>query len=53
MKIEHIALWTSNLEKMKDFYVTYFGAIANDVYENKTKGFSSQTVEKRKFSKVK
>ncbi|AHI54947.1 VOC family protein [Listeria ivanovii] len=41
MKIEHIALWTSNLEKMKDFYVTYFGAIANDVYENKTKGFSS------------
>lgn len=41
MKIEHIALWTSDLEKMKDFYVTYFGATANDLYENKTKGFSS------------
>ncbi|MBC1723084.1 VOC family protein [Listeria seeligeri] len=41
MKIEHIALWTSDLEKMKDFYVTYFRATANDLYENKTKGFSS------------
>ncbi|MBC2306769.1 glyoxalase/bleomycin resistance/extradiol dioxygenase family protein [Listeria welshimeri] len=41
MKIEHIALWTTDLEKMKDFYVKYFGATANDLYENKTKGFTS------------
>ncbi|WP_187986586.1 VOC family protein [Listeria marthii] len=41
MKIEHVALWTTNLEKMKQFYSTYFGAIANDLYENKTKGFTS------------
>ncbi|MBC1242484.1 VOC family protein [Listeria welshimeri] len=41
MKIEHIALWTTELEKMKDFYVKYFGATANDLYENKTKGFTS------------
>ncbi|CUL30048.1 TPA: VOC family protein [Listeria monocytogenes] len=26
---------------MKQFYVTYFGATANDLYENKTKGFTS------------
>ncbi|MBA5770552.1 glyoxalase/bleomycin resistance/extradiol dioxygenase family protein, partial [Escherichia coli] len=26
MKIEHVALWTTNLEQMKQFYVTYFGA---------------------------
>lgn len=35
MKIEHVALWTTNLEQMKQFYVTYFGATANDLYENK------------------
>ncbi|EAC4364438.1 glyoxalase/bleomycin resistance/extradiol dioxygenase family protein [Listeria monocytogenes] len=41
MKIEHVALWTTNLEQMKQFYVTYFGATANDLYENKKKGFTS------------
>ncbi|EKB5971908.1 VOC family protein [Listeria monocytogenes] len=41
MKIEHVALWTTNLEQMKQFYVTYFSATANDLYENKTKGFTS------------
>ncbi|MBC2012023.1 VOC family protein [Listeria marthii] len=41
MKIEHVALWTTNLEKMKQFYITYFGATANDLYENKAKGFTS------------
>ncbi|HEM0918772.1 TPA: VOC family protein [Listeria monocytogenes] len=41
MKIEHVALWTTNLEQMKQFYVTHFGATANDLYENKTKGFTS------------
>ncbi|ENQ7571661.1 VOC family protein [Listeria monocytogenes] len=41
MKIEHVALWTTNLEQMKQFYVTYFGVTANDLYENKTKGFTS------------
>ncbi|HDT9434372.1 TPA: VOC family protein [Listeria monocytogenes] len=41
MKIEHVALWTTNLEQMKQFYVIYFGATANDLYENKTKGFTS------------
>ena len=24
MKIEHIAIWTKNLELLKDFYVKYF-----------------------------
>ncbi|TYW04582.1 glyoxalase/bleomycin resistance/extradiol dioxygenase family protein [Listeria monocytogenes] len=41
MKIEHVALWTTNLEQMKQLYVTYFGVTANDLYENKTKGFTS------------
>ncbi|MBC1836645.1 VOC family protein, partial [Listeria seeligeri] len=25
MKIEHVSLWTKDVEKMKQFYVTYFG----------------------------
>jgi lactoylglutathione lyase len=41
MKIEHIAIWTRNLERLKDFYVTYFEARANDKYVNPTKGFES------------
>ncbi len=32
MKIEHIAIWTKNLEKLKDFYVRYFNAIPNKKY---------------------
>lgn len=41
MKIEHIAIWTSNLEEMKRFYVTYFEGVANERYENPVKKFSS------------
>ncbi|PWT98049.1 MAG: glyoxalase [Bacteroidetes bacterium] len=41
MKIEHIAMWVRNLEAMKDFYTTYFGAIANEKYSNPKKLFES------------
>lgn len=41
MKIEHIAIWASNLELMKDFYVTYFDGVPNERYENPLKKFSS------------
>ncbi|QHQ61708.1 glyoxalase [Anaerocolumna sedimenticola] len=41
MKINHIALYTSNLEGMRQFYITYFGGKANHLYENKQKGFQS------------
>ncbi|MEG0496538.1 MAG: VOC family protein [Carnobacterium sp.] len=41
MKIEHIAIWTSDIERLREFYVTYFGAVSNDLYENKTKRFTS------------
>lgn len=30
--IEHIAIWTRQLETMKDFYIGYFGGIANEKY---------------------
>lgn len=41
MKIEHIAIWVSNLEKMKSFYEIYFGAKSNEKYFNPKKQFSS------------
>ena len=41
MKIEHLAIWVKDLEKMKTFYVEYFNATANNKYLNSTKGFQS------------
>jgi lactoylglutathione lyase len=41
MKIEHIAIWCKNLEAMKTFYCTLFGATANEKYKNPITGFSS------------
>ncbi len=41
MKIEHVALWTNNLEEMKDFYVEFFNGTANDKYCNILKNFES------------
>jgi lactoylglutathione lyase len=41
MKIEHLAIWCKDLEKLKQFYVTYFSARPNDKYHNPTKNFSS------------
>lgn len=41
MRIEHIAIWVSNLEKLREFYTTYFGASSNDKYHNERTGFTS------------
>ena len=41
MRIEHIAIWTENLELMKDFYIRYFGCKVSDRYENPSKQFAS------------
>ena len=41
MKIEHIALWSKNIELLKEFYTKYFNASANDKYVNSTTGFES------------
>lgn len=37
VKIEHIALWTQDLERSKKFYIKYFGAKSNDKYHNPKK----------------
>lgn len=41
MKIGHIAIWTTDLEKLRSFYMKYFNATSNEKYYNSTKGFSS------------
>src|SRR6476620_1870038 len=41
MKIEHVAIWCRDIEKLKVFYETYFSAKANDKYFNPIKNFSS------------
>ncbi len=41
MKIEHIAVWAKDLEKLKNFYVSYFGMLSNELYHNKKTCFRS------------
>jgi lactoylglutathione lyase len=41
MRIEHVAIWTRNLARCTDFYVSYFGASAGPIYINPAKGFES------------
>jgi|TARA_B110000967_G_C18809661_1_gene522885 lactoylglutathione lyase len=41
MKLEHIAIWTLDLEKMKLFYLKFFELTLNKKYYNSEKKFSS------------
>jgi len=41
MKINHIALYANDLEREKNFYIKYFGAVSNEKYHNKTTGLQT------------
>jgi lactoylglutathione lyase len=41
MKIDHIAIWSQDIQKLKDFYVRYFGTICGERYFNPKKNFQS------------
>ncbi|MEQ9425163.1 MAG: VOC family protein [Cyclobacteriaceae bacterium] len=41
MYIEHIAIWTHQLEVLRDFYCKYFNAKSNSKYVNPAKKFTS------------
>ncbi len=41
MKIDHIAVWTNQLEILINFYVTFFGANRGDNYYNRETHFES------------
>ena len=41
MTLEHVAIWTDNLELLKDYYVKYFEGTSNDKYTNEKNKFHS------------
>ncbi len=41
MHIEHLAIWTNQLEELREFYVQQLGATSNEKYTNHDKKFSS------------
>jgi lactoylglutathione lyase len=44
MYIDHIAIWTTQLENLKNYYVRYFDGTANEKYTNIEKNFESYFV---------
>ena len=43
--IEHVAIWTDDLERLRAFYERYFGGAAGERYENASTGFRSYFLE--------
>ena len=41
MRIEHVAMYVKEIEKVKEFFVKYFDAKSDDGYYNTTTGFCS------------
>ncbi len=41
MTLEHVAIWTDNLEALKAYYCTYFGGQSNSKYTNVKNQFHS------------
>ena len=41
MTLEHAAIWTRQLETLREFYEKYFNGVSNKKYINPAKGFES------------
>lgn len=41
MKVEHLAIWTYNLDGMRSFYMHYFDASSSEVYYNHSREYRS------------
>jgi lactoylglutathione lyase len=41
MMLEHVAIWTNQLELLKEYYIRYFNGTPNDKYINSKKEFQS------------
>lgn len=52
MRIDHIAIWTSDLEQEKQFFLKYFDCRAGNKYINPVKGFSSYFIEFESGSRI-
>lgn len=44
MKIEHIAIWVQDIDKVCEFYRKYFGGVVHPIYHNPAKQFTSHFV---------
>ncbi|HKJ41607.1 MAG TPA: VOC family protein [Sunxiuqinia sp.] len=44
MRISHVAIWTYDLEGMRNFYIHYFDASSGEAYFNHTKDFQSYMI---------
>lgn len=45
MRIEHVAIWTRDIEKLNMFYSKYFGGVAGEKYINSKKSFESYFIK--------
>jgi lactoylglutathione lyase len=41
LRVDHVALWVSDLERMREFYVSVLGATSGSLYENSRTGLRS------------
>lgn len=44
MRIEHVAIWVNDIDKVCEFYRKYFGGTIHPVYHNPAKQFTSRFV---------
>ena len=44
MKIEHVAIWVEDIDKVCEFYRKYFGGVVQPLYHNPTKKFTSRFI---------
>jgi lactoylglutathione lyase len=42
MRIEHVALWTTDIERLSEFYAAYFDATVGPKYVNQAKRYESR-----------
>jgi lactoylglutathione lyase len=45
VRIDHIALWTADIDRLCAFYARYFGAQIGPLYQNQAKGFTSRFLD--------
>jgi lactoylglutathione lyase len=44
MKIEHVAIWVKDIDKICEFYRKYFGGVVHLIYHNPAKQFTSRFI---------
>ena len=52
MKIEHVAIWSKDIETLKEFYMEYFDAKVNEGYHNSKTGFISYFLSFNEGSRI-